>query len=85
MDYRVQRLKEDLTNAQHRNKNQRKQLANYTTAYDKKCIECNQYKQALNEIRKIITDCKNLMPHEFDWEEQVDNILQIIDKVGGNE
>lgn len=43
------------------------------------------YKQALNEIRKILTDCKKLMPHEFDWEEQADNILQIIAKVLGDD
>lgn len=42
-------------------------------------------KQALNEIKRIITTCKKLMPHEFDWEEQADNILEKIDKVGGNE
>ena len=35
MDYKVQRLKEDLTNAQYRNKNQRKQLNNYKKAYEK--------------------------------------------------
>lgn len=47
--------------------------------------ENTNLKQALNEIRKVINECKMLMPHEFDWEEQADNILQIIDKVGGNE
>lgn len=38
------------------------------------------YKQALNEIRIVITECKMLMSHEFDWDEQTDYILQIIDK-----
>lgn len=43
-------------------------------------------KQALNEIRNILDTCKKLMPHEFDWEEQADNILQIIDKyLGGSD
>ncbi|MCI8461001.1 MAG: hypothetical protein HFE81_06345 [Bacilli bacterium] len=41
--------------------------------------------QALNEIREIINECKMLMPHEFDWEEQADNILKIIDNVLGDE
>jgi len=42
-------------------------------------------KQALNEIKKILTECKKLMSHEFDWNEQTDNILQIIDKyLGGS-
>ncbi len=40
-------------------------------------------KQALIDIRKTIIECKMLMPHEFDWDEQGDNILQIIDKVLG--
>ncbi len=39
--------------------------------------------QALNEIKEIIETCKKLMPHEFDWEEQADNILEKIDKVLG--
>lgn len=42
-------------------------------------------KQALNEIRKIISECKMLMPHEFDYDEQGDNILQIIDEVLGDD
>ncbi len=42
-------------------------------------------KQTLNEIKKIITECKMLMPHEFDWDEQVDNILQIINKTLGDD
>lgn len=42
--------------------------------------------QALNEIKTIIEECKKLMPHEFDWEEQADGILEKIDKVlGGDE
>lgn len=39
--------------------------------------------QSLNEIKGIIEDCKKLMPHEFDWEEQANNILEKIDKVLG--
>lgn len=84
MDYRTQRLKEDLTNAQRRNKNQRKQLANYNKAYDKKCTECSKYKQALNEIRELCVsnmvawDCEG----DCGTECYVDGfkVLQIIDK-----
>lgn len=42
MNYRVQRLKEDLTNVQRRNKHQRQQLANYKKAYDRKCVKNNK-------------------------------------------
>ena len=42
MDYRIQRLKEDLTNVQQRNKRQRKQLANYTKKYNKLNLEKQQ-------------------------------------------
>ena len=38
-------------------------------------------KNKLNEIKEIIKDCKKLMSHEFDWEEQTENILKIIEKV----
>lgn len=48
--------------------------------------EKTNLKQVLIEIRKIFTECKMLMSHEFDWEEQADNILQIIDEgLGGRE
>lgn len=39
--------------------------------------------QSLNEIKTIIEDCKKLMPHEFAWGEQTDNILEEIDKALG--
>lgn len=47
--------------------------------------ENTKLRQALNEISKVINECKKLMSHEFYWEEQADNILQIIDKVRGND
>lgn len=34
-EYRIQRLKEDLTYAQQRNKNQKRQLANYKKVHEK--------------------------------------------------
>lgn len=40
-------------------------------------------KKALNEIKIIIEECKKLMPHEFDWEEQANGILEKIDKILG--
>lgn len=47
----------------------------------KQINENKKLKQSLKEIKKIINDCKQLMPHEFDWEEQADNILEIIEKL----
>ena len=34
----------------------------------------------LNDIKRILKECKMLYPHEFDWEEQVDNMLNIIER-----
>lgn len=45
----------------------------------------DSFKQALNKIKTNIEDCKKLMPHEFDWGEQIDNILEEIDKVLGED
>lgn len=47
--------------------------------------ENTNLKQALIDIRKVLTECKMLSLHEFDWEEQIENILQIIDKVLGDD
>ena len=38
-------------------------------------------KEFIDEIRKIFEECKMLLPHEFDWEEQVDNVLNILNEV----
>lgn len=54
------------------------QLADYKKGY--RILE-----QALNEITDTLETCKKLMPHEFDWEEQADNILEKIYKVLGEE
>lgn len=39
----------------------------------------------LNDIKDIIKECKMLYPHEFDWEEQADNILNIIERSNSDE
>lgn len=100
MDYKIQRLKEDLTNAQRRNKNQRKQLANYKNAYDKKFKENVNLKKALIDIREVINGEKFflLMNSETnthycskdkvvceDYFKGKKLISQIIDKVLGDE
>lgn len=33
------------------------------------------YKSVIDEIEKIIKECKALFPHEYDWDEQTDSIL----------
>lgn len=87
MDYRIQRLKEDLTNAQRRNKNQRIQLANYKKAYEKKFKENINLKQALNEIKIYCKKINHLFWVEDDEPKYVSrDILQIANKhLGGNE
>lgn len=57
----------------------------YFAELEAKANSCDKYRQSLNEIKGIINDCKKLMPHEFDWEEQADNILEKIDKILGEE
>lgn len=54
-----------------------------TKYMDRLFEEKEKYYEALNEIKDTLETCKKLMPHEFDWEEQTDNILEKIDKVLG--
>lgn len=87
MNYRIQRLKEDLTLAQQRNKKQKKANANLTSAYNKKCNENTNLKQALNEIRECAEN-NAIEVHTKEYGNLVvtncDDILKIIDGVGGN-
>ena len=61
-EYRVQRLKEDLTFAQQRNKRQRQQLANYKKVHEKDLKEIerlnNKYNKALEKINDYKIYCK---------------------------
>lgn len=47
------------------------------------CIEqqCQKQKEVIDKVEKILNECKLLMLHEFDWEEQVDNALDILKEV----
>ncbi len=86
MEYRIQRLKEDLTSAQQRNKRQRKQLANYTNTYKNKCNECNKYKQVLTDIRTKLEKNKDLgVAAELDYYVIRKDILKKIDEVLGDD
>lgn len=54
MDYRVQILKEDLTNAQQRNKKQRIQLANYKRIHEKDLEIIKKYKEVIDKVSSQI-------------------------------
>lgn len=58
MDYRVQRLKEDLTNAQQRNKKQRIQLANYKRVHEKDLEIIKKYKEVIDKAMLYINSTK---------------------------
>lgn len=40
--------------------------------------ENKKQKEVIDKVEKILNECKLLMTHEFDWEEQVDNALDIL-------
>lgn len=40
-----------------------------------------KYKEIIDKAEKILNECKLLMPHEFDWEEQVGNVIDILKEV----
>ena len=54
MDYRVQRLKEDLTNAQQRNKKQRIQLSNYKKVHERDLEIIKNYKEVIDKAIEYI-------------------------------
>ena len=43
--------------------------------------QCKKQKEVIDKTEKILNECKLLMTHEFDWEEQVDNALDILKEV----
>ena len=55
-EYRVQRLKEDLTFAQQRNKRQKQQLANYKKVHEKDLKEIERLNNIINELEKYINE-----------------------------
>ena len=56
MDYRTQRLKEDLTNAQQRNKKQRIQLANYKKCHERDLETIKKQKEIINKATEYIKE-----------------------------
>lgn len=43
--------------------------------------QVKKQKELINKVGKILNECKLLMPHEFDWQEQVDYVLDILKEV----
>lgn len=55
-EYRVQRLKEELTFAQQRNRHQKKQLANYKKVHEKDLKEIERLNYIINELEKWLEE-----------------------------
>ena len=56
-EYRIQRLKEDLTYAQHRNKHQKQQLANYKNVHEK---DLKEIERLNNIIKRFEVDLRDM-------------------------
>ncbi len=71
-EYRIQRLKEDLTYAQQRNKHQKQQLANYKKVHEKDLKEIERLNNIINELDTFLKnkidnfdkDVKDTILHE---------------------
>lgn len=57
---------------------QEREIRDYITNLQK---ENKKQKEVIDKAEKILNECKLLMSHEFDWEEQVDNVLYILKEV----
>ena len=55
-EYRVQRLKEDLTFAQRRNSRQRQQLANYKKVHEKDLKEKERLNNIVNKLEEVLNE-----------------------------
>lgn len=82
MDYRIQRLKEDLTNAQQRNKKQRIQLANYKKVHERDLETIKKYKEVID---KAINRLQLLIDIGFDYDgfNQIESLKTLIDELVG--
>lgn len=58
-EYRIQRLKEDLTFAQQRNKHQKKQLANYKKVHEKDLNEIERLNYIIDKQDRDIVALSN--------------------------
>lgn len=55
-----------------------RQCENQLSTVEDIMIENNKLQQRIDKTIKIFEGCKMLMPHEFDWGEQIDNALEIL-------
>lgn len=62
-------------------KNQLKQIIKIIKHYNQIQTQVKKQKKIIDKAEKILKECKLLMTHEFDWEEQVDNTLDILKEV----
>lgn len=79
MDYRVQRLKEDLTNAQQRNKKQRIQLSNYKKVHERDLEIIKKYKEVIDKAIEYVEE-KQKIQYKFALSHiECDDLLQILE------
>lgn len=76
---------EDMCNANMKlsleNDDLRYRLENAIADCQLRLKEARKQKEVIDKAEKILNECKLLMPHEFDWGEQVDNALDILKEV----
>ena len=88
-EYRIQRLKEDLTYAQQRNKHQKQQLANYKKVHEKDLKEIERLNKSLEEqrhfyleeIKKKDNIIKELSQRSQERSNEIDRYIDILDKL----
>ena len=79
-EYRIQRLKEELTYAQQRNKHQKEQLANYKKVHEKDLKEIEKLNNIINELEKYLKEQKEI------WVNDVfDEVLNKLQELKGSD
>lgn len=74
-EYKTQRYKEDLTNAQQRNKQQKKQLANYKKVHEKDLKEIEKLKLKNEELLTLYTTERNV---KEDYKRHIEDAIRFI-------
>ena len=84
-EYRTQRLKEDLTYAQQRNKKQRQQLANYKKVHEKDLKEIERLNNRVSELEKGVSRKEEQITYlddeNFDLENEIERLNNIINEL----
>lgn len=63
------------------NDNLRYRLENAIADCQLRLKEVKKQKEVIDKVGATLNECKLLMPHEFDWQEQVDYVLDILKEV----